>query len=172
MKNLSISLALCAAIALGGVFLSGQLLDSVRESAIYRKSKIVGSIFSGEDVGVSAVLTDARARTTLLKFTGALADAYVRFELIPVGELETFSAVYRNLTTDVEIDAFEYRRRNLILTGVARDESAYRSFLQGLRGSDQFAKVIGVVNTDSDGVICFEIECLPAHAAQFMAAPA
>jgi len=160
MKNYALACALCACIAVSGTLLSGQLLERVRESAAYRHSKILSGLFKGGDIGWGAAVLDPGARGTLLKFTGALADAYVHFELIPVGELETLGAVYASLTPAVQIDSFAYERRNLTITGRAQGDAAYREFLGNLRGRGHFAQVTGDSKACAQGVTCFEITCV------------
>ena len=162
LQSLAFALMLTAAIALSGMFLSGQVLSGVRESALYRQSMIASSIFSEQDVGLGSLLTDAKARGTLLKFAGALADAYVSFELIPHNELDTFTAVFHSLVPAIEVESFAYRGKNLIIAGTSLDEAGYQEFLSQLRESGHFAEVRGDFQTSDDGVLRFEIECVSA----------
>ena len=161
------SAALALIIALGivysGVALSGWVSGAMRESTIYRQSMIISSVFSqGDNVGLTTVLTDARAREVMFKFARALTNAYVSFELIPYGQLQTFEVVYASLGPYVEIDDFTYRGHDLIITGFAPDEESYRAFLAGLSGAGYFSSVQGSFSKKEDGRIRFEIECAAA----------
>ena len=158
-KDCTAALLLSAAIALSGVFLSGHMLSAVQESALYRQSKIIGSVFSEQDVGIIDIALSPRARRLLLKFAGALADAYVNFELIPYDEIRTFTVVYESLGPAIEVEGFAYSRKDLIITGVAPDESSYHEFVERLRSRDHFEKVTGSFNIAADGGVRFEIKC-------------
>lgn len=155
--NYAAALLLTAAISLSGIFMSGQLLDSVRDSAFYRQSQIIGSIFSQEDTSLIQVATDTRARNNLFKFAGALANAYVSFEFIPYNEMQTFTAVHESLGPAIEIDSFEYHGKNLVITGSAPDETEYSEFLDRLRSHNHFAQVTGNFHTTPEGRAAFEI---------------
>ena len=89
------------------------LADRVRQSTFYRQSRIVSSIVSLDSVGVMDIVSDRRNIDLLSKFAGAVASAYINFELIPIHEASTFAAVYESINSDVSIDSFSYRRRNL-----------------------------------------------------------
>jgi len=159
-SGVAIALALSLGIVWGGVVLSGWVRGSVRESTVYRQSMIISSMFSGEDeLGMGTVLTDARARGLLLRFARAVTRAYVSFELIPYGQLETFSVVLNNLGPTVEVEDFEYRGHDLIITGTALDQANYREFLSGLMASDYFGDVRGNFREAAGGVH-FEIVCV------------
>jgi len=159
VKDCALALLLAAAISLSGTFLSGQALESVRESALYRRSQIIGSIFSRQDAGITEIALSPRARGLLLKFAGALADAYVNFEMIPHSELTTFTVVYESLGPLVEIESFTYRRKDLIITGRAPDENGYQEFMERLRSRDYFGQVTGGFYTNVDSGVRFEIQC-------------
>ena len=152
------ALLLTAALALGGILTANMITGS----ALYRQSKVIGSIFSdnNESFGVSDILWDAGSRAMLLKFAGALADAYVSFELIPVNEAATFAAVYESTVPAVEIDGFSYRRKDLIITGAASDESAYFEFVRRLRAKNHFDSVSGHYYITTGNLIRFELQCL------------
>lgn len=161
-KNWVGALALIVGLAAGGALLSGKLLRDIQASDVYRQSKVIGSIFSQEDVGVTKILTDPKARRTMLKFTGALADAYLHFELIPLGEEKTFSVVYGSLGPAVEVDTFTYHGRNLTITGRAESEADYQAFLEKLRKHHHFAQVHGSGDATPEGAFVFAVECLSA----------
>ena len=166
VKNSAGALALVVALAAGGTLLSGKLLRDIQASDVYRQSQVISSVFSQEDVGVTKILTDPKAGRTLLKFTGALADAYLHFELIPLGEEKTFSVVYGSLGPGVEVDSFAYRGRNLTITGNAQSKAQYHAFLEKIRGQRHFAQVRGSVHAVSKGEVSFSVECLSAPYSQ------
>ena len=160
--NYAAALLLTAAISLGGIFMSGQLLGSVHDSAFYRQSQIIGSIFSQEDASLGQIITDAGARNTLFKFAGALANAYVSFEFIPHNEMQTFTAVYESLGSVTEIYSFEYQGKNLVITGSSPDAAGYLEFLDRLRLHRHFTHVTGSYRTTWEGRAAFEIVCVSA----------
>ena len=166
LKTWGLALTLVAAITLSGAALAGWVSAGVRDNYLYRQSRIIGSVFSQEDVGLSVVLTDARARDTLWLFARALADAYVSFELIPYGEMETFTAVYSSLGPEVEITGFAYHGRNLVITGTAPDKESCLAFLKALQESGHFWEVSGSFDTCEDAV-SFKIECTAHEIASF-----
>jgi len=172
VAGVAVAMALTFGIVWGGAALSGWVRVSVQESAAYRHSVILTSVFSGEDdVGLGAILTDARARGLFFKFARTLTNAYVSFELIPYGQLETFSVVYAALGPHVEIDDFIYRGHDLIITGSVLSEASYHEFLASLSGSGYFLDVRGRFDISGDGGVRFEIECLAAqrHGLQVLA---
>lgn len=162
ITDLITALLLAAALLLGGILLARQLT----ESPIYRQSQIISSIFSGvdslgeENPGWSTLLTDDNGRDVLLKFAGALANAYVSFELIPINEAETFAAIYQSLDDSIGIDEFSYHRKNLSITGSAADEAAYEGFISRLEETAHFEQVSGHSYTATDDSVKFEIECI------------
>ena len=158
IKSAALALTLALAIALGGISLAEWAVDGVIGSAPYRQSKIISSLFSQQDVGLSTALTDPQARRTLLKFAGGLAEAYVRFELIPHSQLEIFSAVYGSLSPEVQITSFDHHGRNLIISGTAQSQEDYDRFLLNLRSTDHFSRVYGRLGEGTP--LSFEIECV------------
>ena len=165
ITNIITALLLCAAIMLGGVFASQQF----RASQIYLQSQIIRSIYSepGSDElpGWTGFVTDSRSREVLFMFAGAVANAYVSFELIPHGEAATFAVIYSSLVPDIEIADFSYNRQNLTITGISDSMAGYTDFLEQLRESGHFYKVNGMHVIRGDGTIRFEIECV-AHERQ------
>ncbi|MGI6403792.1 MAG: hypothetical protein ACOX0K_06200 [Oscillospiraceae bacterium] len=155
------ALLLAAALLLGGMLLSAQVL----ESNFYRKSQIIRLLTQDpqQSPGMVGMLTDSRNRAVLMKFAGAVANGYVNFELIPVNEAETFSAVYQSLGPVVEVEEFIYHRRNLVIVGTAPDEAYYRELLRRLRSKEHFEAVTGHYYLTTDDIIRFEIECVPAQ---------
>lgn len=155
----AMALFLCVSIMLGGVMVSRQF----RESRIYRQSMIIGSIYNetGSDSlpGWSGLLTDPRSRNALIKFAGAVASAYVTFELIPVNEAETFAVIYESMPTDMEIGGFAYHRRDLTITGTAAGLPVYLEFLDKLREREYFLNVTGSYIETTGNAVRFEIGC-------------
>ena len=160
--SVTLALALALGVIWGGAALSGWASGAAQESAVYRQSVVISSLFSqGDEPSLGTALTDARTRGLLLEFARALTSAYVTFELIPYGQLETFGVVYASLDPRLEIESFAYRGHDLIITGFAPDEESYHKFLAGLRGSGYFGEVRGSFSPHKGG-IRFEIECLAA----------
>lgn len=155
------ALLLAAALCLGGILLARQ----VTESNLVRQSQIIRSVFSGEEdsPALAKVVTDPRGREALLKFAQGLANAYVSFELIPINEAATFSAVLESMGPVVEIEAFAYHRRNLTITGTAPDETGYQEFVRRLRGTGHFEGVSGHAYLTNENLFRFEIECVAAE---------
>lgn len=137
---------------------AGRLL----ESPLYRQSRIVSMLVQQESFDLSGMLEDTRGIELVVKFAGALATAYINFELIPVGEAATFVSIFESLNDNVEIDGFEYRRKDLYITGTAATKSDYESFLQSLRARGDFASIEGGGYDSTDGNIKFEIICISA----------
>ncbi|MDR2908829.1 MAG: hypothetical protein LBU86_02960 [Oscillospiraceae bacterium] len=159
------ALLLAAALLLSGILATQRLF----ESPLYRRSQIIRSIFAGAEEkpgsgakapGWAALLTDGRHREVLLKFAGALANAYVSFELIPVEEPDTFAAIYKSLGESVDIEDFSYHRKNLTITGSSPDEAGYEAFLSRLEETGRFGGVTGHSYTSTDDSTRFEIECI------------
>jgi len=162
VRDCAVALLLTAVMSLSGIFLSGRALSSVQNSAIYRQSQIIGSVFSQQDVGFTDIVTNPTGRGLLLKFAEALANAYVNFELIPYNEVRTFTVVYQSLAPAVEIENFAYQRRDLIITGSAVHENGYLEFLHSLRSQGHFGQVTGSFHTTAESYVRFEIKCAAA----------
>ena len=131
----------------------------MQNSALYRQSQIVGSVFSQQDVGALDIITDPAGRELLLRFAEALATAYVDFEFIPTNEIGAFAAIYESLGPNIEIESFAYRRRDLIITGSAPGRADYNEFLRSLQSHDHFGGVSGQFHQTEQGYIRFEIIC-------------
>lgn len=160
LRGILATLVIGVGLVFGGVMLSNLVSGQVRQSAAYRQSRIIGSIFSSrEDVGIGDMLTDSGARNTLRLFAAALARAYVDFEFIPYGEAGAFSVIQASIPAGVEITGFNYHGRDLTITGIATDEEGYNAFIAALRGKDYFLYVSGGFQP-VEGGIHFEIECL------------
>lgn len=152
--------AVIAVLLIAAVIYSTMLLAlEIAGSSIYRQSRIVSMLVQQDTVGISGLLEDRRNLDMLIKFAGALTAAYINFELIPVGEAPTFAAVFESLPEGVNIDGFEYRRKDLRIDGVAAAKPNYEAFLAGLKGREHFASVSGRYYDSTDGMVRFQIIC-------------
>lgn len=149
-----------AALLIAAIIYSTMLLAlEVVNSSIYRQSRIVSMLVQQDTVGITELLEDSRNIDMVIKFAGALTSAYINFELIPLGEASTFVAVFESLPKGVNIDGFEYRRKDLHIEGTAEDESGYEAFLTELTGQGHFASVTGSCYESTDGRRHFKIIC-------------
>lgn len=154
-----LSLLSAALIVAAILFGTGYAAERVRASDFYRSSRLIGMIVSQEGVGLADMAGNKRNVDMMLKFVGALTSAYIDFELIPVGEVSTFTAVFESVPEGVEIEKFEYHRKDLFITGKAESGEAYKDFLTALRETDYFAGVNGHFYLSTDDDIRFELEC-------------
>lgn len=154
--------SLVAAVALAGCVLlaSTYAADRIRSSELYSKSRLISMIVTQGQVGIADVAGNKRNVDMMLKFVGALTSAYIDFELIPVGEVGTFAAVFESAPPEILIDKFEYHRKNLTITGSAPDQESYETFLHDLRETRRFEGVTGHYYLDTDDRIRFELECI------------
>lgn len=139
--------------------------DRFRSGDFYNKSRLISMIVSREEIGIADIAGNKRNVDMLLKFVGALTSAYIDFEMIPVGEVGTFAAVFESVPQDVVIDKFEYHRKNLTITGNALSPEAYEDFLETLRDTDYFESVSGHYYLSTGDTIRFELECISQSAA-------
>lgn len=150
--------AIIAVIVIAAVIYSTALLSAkVTSSSIYRQSRIVSMLVQQESLDITGMLEDTRSIELVIKFAGALATAYINFEMIPVGEESAFVAVFESLNDNVDIEGFEYRRRDLSITGTATVKADYESFLETLRERKRFAYVEGSCYDSTEGGVRFEI---------------
>ena len=150
------ALLMAAAVLIGATFGANQLLSS----ELYSKSRLISMIFSQDSVGIADIAGNKRNADMLLKFVGGLTSAYINFELIPVNEVGTFTAVFESAQTGVTIDKFEYHRKNLTISGVADTLTDYGVFLARLRDTEYFESVAGHYYTATDDTIRFALECV------------
>lgn len=145
---------------------AGRLLGS----EAYNKSRIISMIVSQDSVGIADIAGDKRNVDMMLKFVGALTSAYINFELIPVKEAGTFAAVFESAQGEggVEIEKFEYHRKNLTITGVSPEVEAYEEFLANLQETEYFESVTGHYYTTTDDRIRFELECASQTASVYL----
>lgn len=150
--------AIIAVIVISAVIYSTTLLAAkVTNSSIYRQSRIVSMLVQQESFDIPGMLEDTRNIELVVKFAGALATAYINFELIPVGEEGAFVAVFESLNDNVDIEGFEYHRKDLSITGTAVTKADYESFLETLRERKRFASVEGSCYDYTKGGVRFEI---------------
>lgn len=148
--------ALTAALILySTMFLARKAVDS----QVYQQSRIVSMLVQQDTLDISDMLSDTRGVGMIVKFAGALTSAYINFELIPVNEAPTFMAVFESMPDDVSVSGFDYRRKDLIITGSAKTAAGYESFIKALRERDHFASVSGSGYDATDGSVRFEIVC-------------
>lgn len=155
------ALLLAAAILLGTTLAA----NLVRSSNLYSKSRLISMIFSQEQINITDIAGNKRNVDLLLKFVGALTGAYIDFEMIPVNEIGTFAAVFESLPAGIEVEKFEYHRKNLTIAGTAANEDEYQSFLDSLRVTGYFEGVTSHYYLATSGRIQFELECI-SQAAQ------
>ena len=147
---------LLAAIIFGSMHL---LANTVKNSGVYRQSRVISLLISQDSVGLGGMVTDTRNLPTLLKFTGALTSAYIDFELIPLNEINTFAVVWESMPEGLEIERFRYRGHNLSIYGVAPTRASYREFVTALRGHNYFDSVSEQSYLTTDDTVRFELEC-------------
>ena len=136
------------------------LAENVKSSSVYRQSRIVRLLLSQDSVSMRGLFSQRRNIAALLKFTGALTNATINFEMIPVGEASTFMAVLESLRDGIHIESFAYNRRNLTIYGGAKTPESYRAFLGALRETDYFHHVSERSCNVGQAAIRFELECM------------
>jgi hypothetical protein len=151
--------AALAAVALAAAILlaTSLLADALKKSELYSRSRFLSMLLSEGTVELRDFATDPENVTTFVKFVGAAARAYIDFELIPVGETGTFTAVFESRPRAVKIDRFEYRGKDLSIFGTAPDAAACGEFVRRLEDTGSFASVGGSHTDSADGAVAFEI---------------
>jgi len=149
------ALLLAAAILLATILMAWR----VQDSALYRQSTVIRSIFSQESVGMGELLGQRKNIQMLAKFVGAVTTAYINFELIPVNEAATFAAVFQSVGEDITVDRFEYQRRNLEIDGTALSVEGYQRFVESLRVQNHFDSVSGDYYITTDDTVRFTVIC-------------
>lgn len=164
LTDAAIALVLIAAIIYSTTFLALKVVNS----SIYRQSRIVSMLVQQESFDVSGMLENTENIDLVLKFTGALASAYINFEMIPVGEVSTFVAVFESMNDDIEIESFEYHRKDLIINGSSRTKKSCDEFVSSLRGQNYFASVEASSYESTDGSVKFEIRGVSTAAETYL----
>lgn len=147
------ALLLAAAVLLGSTLLAHR----VQRSELYRQSRIVRLLVSQDGVGVGAILQERANVQLLLKFAGAVTSAYINFDLIPVHEADTFSALFESLDPEITVDSFAYQGKSLTVDGSAETQQGYERFVENLRSRDYFASVSGDSYLSTDNAVKFRI---------------
>jgi hypothetical protein len=156
--------ALAAVAAAAGILLAaGLLAGALKKSELYSQSRFLSTLLSEDAVELRDFATDRENLSTLVKFVGAVTEAYIDFELIPVGEADAFAAVFESRPRAVRIVRFEYRGKDLSIFGTAPDEAQYGEFVARLTDTGSFASVSGSFTDSADGAVSFEIGTV-AHA--------
>lgn len=158
-QGFSVSLLSGLAAATAVLMVATFSAAAFRGSELYSKSRVISMIVSQDSVGVTDIAGNKRNVDMMLKFAGALTSAYINFELIPVNEVSTFGAVFQSVPAGVDIDKFEYKRKNLSIVGAADTEEEYEKFIAELTAADYFEDIYGHYYLATDGLIHFEIEC-------------
>lgn len=153
--NVLTSLAAVFIIFCGTLYAAQQVVDS----AVYRQSKLISMIVQQDSVGIASLVQDTRNIDLVVKFSGAIASAYINFELIPLNEASTFVAVFESVPDSVTVESFEYRRHNLVIYGYADSVADYNEFIGALRQRDYFDTISGHWYDSTHGGLRFEIEC-------------
>jgi hypothetical protein len=156
-----IASAACALTIAASILLGTHLTAAwITNSRIYLNSMLLVSI-TDRDEGVSMfrVITDTEKRDMTARFIGALTNAYLRFELLPHTEAQTFAAVFQSLGEGIHISEFEYKRHDLLIRGNADTAEAYEAFLRQLSETGHFASVSGHTRPAYGGGVVFEIWC-------------
>lgn len=157
----SLSETITAILLISAVIsVSAFLSLEVKSSALYRQSRVLSMLIRQEPAGIAGVLKDTRNIDMAVKFAGALTTAYINFELIPLGEAATFAAVFESIPEGVDIESFEYRRKDLYIT-VSAGDADYLAFISGLRDQEHFSSVTGKRLVSGDGKAMYEIVCVP-----------
>ena len=162
MRMTSRPIKLMFSCALGVlIFIAASLLaDLAANSRISHQSRLISAIFDQESVGILEIATDRSNFNMLMSFAGAVATAYIDFELIPAGEASTFIAIFESLDQSIEIDGFEYISRDIKIFGLANTAQDYGAFLSRLAERDYFAEIQPISIIEYNGGIRFEVLCV------------
>lgn len=132
----------------------------LRASEVYHRSRIISTIVAREEVDFIDMAGSRRNADMMFKFIGALTSAYIDFELIPLGEVDTFVAVFRSMPSGAAVEKFAYHRKNLTITGSVSEMEEYSRMIRALRATDYFESVTGVCSRADDGELHFELQCV------------
>lgn len=153
--NILLCLTAVLAIFYSTLFLARQIVGS----PLYRQSKLISMIVQQDSVGLEGLIGNTRNIDLVVKFSGAIASAYINFELIPLNEASTFVAIFESLPDSVSIEGFEYHRKDLTVLGYADSTEAYEEFMEELRARDYFNSVTGHCYDSTRGGVRFELNC-------------
>lgn len=154
-----------ALLAAGIILLCSMLLvQRVENSSLYRQGRFVGSVLSQESVGAGEILGNTKSIRMTVKFAAAVTSAYINFELIPVNEASTFVVIFESVNDGINVELFEYRRKNLVIDGYADTQEAFEAFLGNLRHRDYFDSVSGDSYLTTEDTVRFRIVCVSSAA--------
>ncbi len=135
------------------------LAQQVAKTRFYQQSRFFTGLFRQDSVGVTEMFSQGKNMDLLLKFAGAVTTAYINFELIPVNEAKTFTAIFESVNDRITIQQFTYQRKDLSILGNAQDKEAYALFLEKLKQTEHFSSVSGHTYIALDDSIQFQILC-------------
>lgn len=142
------------------VFLSTWWLsDMAEKSKIYQQSRIIGRLASQEQLDITSIVLDGEKRDITAKFVGALTTAYINFEMIPYSEGQTFVVLMQSINEGIHVENLEYKRRDLVISGVSNTIADYNSFMEHMENSGHFSSVTGHEYLNVDGGVNFDIWC-------------
>ena len=151
-----ISVAVASAVFLG----ASEVAMLVNNSTLLRQSRIFRNLLEQEDsVDIMQIVKSKNIRKAAEKFTAALTNAYVSFEMIPYDQGKTFTAIMSSLNDGIEVELFEYHGRDLLIVGKSDNMENYESFSLGLSSSGIFENVVKMHTELPDGEIEFSITC-------------
>ena len=154
-KSIAVALLLAMAILLGTWFSA----EKLKQSAIYTQGRLFGNIMTQNSAELLPMLQSREKREAAVKFIEAVTTAYLDFELIPYNESDTLSLILGSLDTEIHIKSFEYRRRDLIIIGLADTPEDYWRFIERLSKTERFSDISGEYAGKGEGV-AFTIECV------------
>jgi hypothetical protein len=152
------------AIGLAILLLTGFLAGELRQSGLYSGSRFLSVILSQDTMELRELVSDRENVETLLQFVGAVTAAYIDFELIPLGEADTFSVVFQSRPPGVRIDSFAYHGEDLSIFGTAPGGAEYDAFVRGLTDSAAFESVAGSCGEGGEDGVPFEIVAVSPRA--------
>jgi Tfp pilus assembly protein PilN len=135
------------------------LAQRVVASTFFRQSRFVSAVLSQDSTSLTGILSDPQKLDASAKFLGAVTTAYLNFEMIPVNEARTFTAIFESLDSDIAIDNFTYQGKTLIIAGEAPDEKTLEAFRQDLEDQAYFTAVSLHQYTTVEDRIRFEMAC-------------
>ena len=170
--TLTLSSALAAILAVTVILsVTATAAQAVLKSRIYHQSRIFSTIASQEQVDIIDVISGGETRNILVKFVAAVTNAYMNFEMIPYNEGQVFVTVFQSIPSNVHIEQFAYRRRNLIIKGISASKDDYNSLMRSLRNSEYFQNVTGHSYLAVDDTVHFEAECISHSQSNLLSFP-
>lgn len=151
--------AIC--IVIGSVSLSIWGAQQIKNSTLMTQSRIFKDLFTtGSSSEYLSLLKTNERRQMLWSYVQALTKGYMDFELIPINEGDTLSALSESLNDEVDLQTFTYHRRDLEIEGTAENATALFNFVSSLRQTQHFEQVsIMQQESNEDGKLTFTIYC-------------